>query len=103
MSNAEIFKKITDRLNNIDDQFADAFAEEFEARVKRRTPVRTGRLQAGWETEVTEDEINISNDVEYAGFVEDGTENMSGAHMLKVTISEVPAISKQAQKNIRKK
>ncbi len=101
MGNASVFQKITDRLVKVDDDFAQGFADEFEDRVKRRTPVRTGRLQSGWEADVSEDEIVISNDVEYAGYVEDGTEHMSGAHMLKVTMSEIPEIARIAQNRIK--
>jgi hypothetical protein len=101
MSNAQVFKRITERLRKTDDQFAEAFADEFEKRVKNRTPVDTGTLQRGWETTVSPDEITIRNDVEYAGYVEDGTEHMDGAHMLKVTMSEIPEISKIAQRKIK--
>lgn len=89
-----ILKQIDKRVN----LFIKLFAEEFEKRVKQRTPVRTGKLRNGWEIEITKDKINIKNDVEYAQFVEDGTENMRGAHMLKTTFSERNAIAKQAAK-----
>ena len=102
MSNAEVFARITQRLVEVEDDFAEEFAEEFKRRVKARTPVDTGRLKAGWETKVTDDEITISNDVEYAGFVEDGTEHMSGAHMLKTTQSEFHEIARIAMTKVGK-
>lgn len=94
MSNRSVFAKITDRLKNTDDVFADEFAKEFVSRVKVRTPVDTGRLQSGWDAHVTKDAITIENLTPYAGFVEDGTDRMSGAHMLKTTMSEVDEIAK---------
>ena len=102
MTNAAVFKKITDRLVKVDDDFAQEFADEFEKRVARRTPVDSGLLRASWETQVSSDAISISNDVDYAGYVEDGTEHMSGAHMLKTTMSEIPEIAKQTLNRITK-
>ena len=102
MTNAAVFQRITERLLKVEDEFAQEFADEFERRVKTRTPVDTGRLRSGWETNVTADEITISNDVEYAGFVEDGTEHMSGAHMLKTTQSEFHEIARLASNRIKK-
>lgn len=103
MSNAAIFDSINKKLKNLDDEFTKEFSKEFVQRVKRRTPVITGRLQAGWETKITPNEILIKNEVEYAGYVEDGTEHMSGAHMLKITKSEIPEISRLAQRKIVKR
>lgn len=57
-------------------------------RVRRRTPVDTGRAQAGWE--VSED--IISNDVEYIGHLENGTSKMRPFAMVKTTLEEVPSI-----------
>lgn len=83
--------------------FEKEFADEFEKRVKQRTPVRTGRLKAGWETKLSKNKITIQNDVEYAQFVEDGTENMRGAHMLKTTFAERKDITKLAIKRATQK
>lgn len=102
MSNASVFQQITKRLVKIDDEFAQEFADEFEKRVARRTPVDTGLLQRSWDTRVSPTEITIGNDVEYAGYVEDGTEHMSGAHMLKTTMSEVPEIAKLVLNRMKK-
>lgn len=94
MSNAAVFKQITERLTNLSDEFAQEFADEFEERVKMRTPVDTGRLRNGWIVVVTDDDISVENHVPYAGYVEQGTEHMSGAHMLAITMTEVPEIAK---------
>jgi len=102
MSNAQIFQQITKRLKKVDDDFADEFAKEFEDRVAQRTPVDTGHLRASWDTRVSSSQITISNDAEYAGYVEEGTEYMEGAHMLKTTMSEIPEIAKVALNRIKK-
>ena len=102
MTNAAIFKRIAARLVKIDDDYADEFAQEFEDRVAQRTPVDTGHLRDSWETHVSASEITISNDAEYAGFVEDGTEHMEGAHMVKTTMSEVPEIARIVLNRITK-
>ncbi len=102
MTNASVFKRITNRIKDIDDDYADEFAQEFEDRVAQRTPVDTGLLRNSWETHVSASEITISNDVEYAGFVEDGTEHMEGAHMIKTTIMEIPEISRVVLNRIAK-
>lgn len=95
MSNASIFERITERLTQTDDVFAEEFAEEFVRKVKARTPVRTGRLQGAWDWDVSSNEITIENLTDYAGYVEDGTERMAGAHMLKTTLSEVGEIARR--------
>lgn len=97
MSNKTVFESIRKDLPDVDD-FIQEFADEFLDRVARRTPVRTGRLKAGWDVEVSTDEITVENNVPYAGFVEDGTEFMSGAHMLKTTVSEIDEIAKDIVK-----
>jgi len=102
MSNSAIFQKITDRLVKVDDEFAQEFADEFEKRVARRTPVDTGLLRSNWDTTVSSTSIDIENLTEYAGYVEDGTEHMSGAHMVKTTMSEVPEIAKLALDRVSK-
>jgi len=93
MSNAEIFKRVTKRLTDLDDEFAEDFAAAFVAKVRDRTPVDTGRLKAGWETKVRPSEILIRNEVPYAGWVEDGNDYTEGAHMLKTTMSEIDLIA----------
>jgi len=47
-----------------------------------RTPVLTGRLRAGWKAEPDGLDGRVSNDVEYARFVEYGTRRTRPAAML---------------------
>ena len=101
MSNAQVFQKITDRLQKVDDEFASEFGAIFEERVKRRTPVDTGRLRNGWQAYYSDTDITIENNVPYAGYVEQGTEHFSGAHMLAITMTEIPEIAKIALRNIK--
>ena len=84
------------RLTDFEHKFADIFVE----RVKIRTPVDTGRLQAGWRSEVKPGEIDILNPVPYCDYVEDGTPKMAGVHMLKVTASEADQIAVEAIKKV---
>ena len=62
-------------------------------RILERTPVRTGRLKAGWSLELLESsglvEAKIVNDVEYAVFVENGTPKMAPRHMVALTMLEL--------------
>ncbi len=59
-----------------------AFGDEFVARVKEKTPVDTGRLQASWELEVNDTTINVTNTAAnergepYSTYVEFGTEHL---------------------------
>lgn len=56
------------------------------------TPVRTGRLRAGWELdEATHfgDDVILRNDVEYAMWVNDGTSKMAPRMMLERAIATV--------------
>lgn len=97
-SNDRVFDKI---LLDVD-QFQHNFAEEFEKRLKQRTPVNSGKLRDGWERIVTADAILVQNKVKYATYVENGTEHMAGAHMLKTTKSESSQIAKKAANKAKK-
>jgi hypothetical protein len=98
-------------LNNIQksidkiDAYKDEFGKEFLARVKEKTPVDTGRLQAAWELKVNKDTITVKNPAlndegePYAIYVEFGTDKMRGVFMLQRTIAESGDISKVAKMN----
>jgi len=101
--NQKVFEELRREIKATNKYFASEFADEFLERVKRKTPVRTGRLQAGWAADVEEEEISIYNDVEYAEYVEDGTERMSGAHMLKATAAETDEIAESARKRANRR
>jgi hypothetical protein len=62
------------------------FIDEFVKRVQQKTPVLTGRLRDGWEGDVNQ--MSVSNNVEYAEFVEFGTERTPPVAMLRTTIEE---------------
>ena len=91
MSNAQI-DAVTDSVVKSMERFAAEFEMEFLARVKEKTPVRTGKLQAGWEASATPSEITVWNDVEYAEYVENGTPFQAPQGMLSRTLEEVDTI-----------
>ena len=54
------------------------------------TPVRTGRLRAGWNiAHLDGDSAMITNDVPYAGFVDAGTPHMYPRDMTGHTLREL--------------
>jgi hypothetical protein len=61
-------------------------------RVKPRTPVRTGALQADWQYAVEDTTLTVGNTMDYASFVELGTVKMRPVGMLQTTLLEVPQI-----------
>ena len=55
--------------------------------IKSFTPVRTGRLQAGWQLgDLGGDKATIINDVPYAPYVNDGTPRMAPRDMTGQTL-----------------
>lgn len=92
MSNDDVFKNIEDGLS----RFLPTFVEEFMPRVKRRTPVRSGTLQQGWEATVTETAAQIVNEVPYAAPVEYGTTHTAPRGMLRSTVEESEQIAQIA-------
>lgn len=63
-------------------------AQQIARLAASRTPVRTGRLRAGWKTEKTaEASVQVSNDVSYAVFVEYGTRRQPPVAMLGEAIA----------------
>jgi HK97 gp10 family phage protein len=61
--------------NIVERELTDA-ASDIEKNAKAITPVDTGRLRASITADVKGLEANIGTDVEYAGFVHDGTYKM---------------------------
>lgn len=74
------------------DEFMQAFAAEFLERVQQKTPVLTGRLRDGWVADVNGTELIVSNDVEYAEYIENGTPHIAPFGMLKQTVAEAEDI-----------
>lgn len=66
--------------------------QQVVARVKPRTPVDTGALQADWQYVVEGSTLTVGNTMDYASFVELGTVRMRPVGMLQTTLLEVPAI-----------
>jgi hypothetical protein len=58
-----------------------AMLERLVDDVRSATPVKTGKLRDGWRADVTDDDAEVSNDVDYAEHVDEGTKHMSGRHM----------------------
>lgn len=88
----DVFEKIQKQLDGMEQHFAN----EFLARVQRRTPVISGTLRDGWKAEVQPGLITIRNEVPYAGFVEYGTSKMAPRAMLRTTIEEAEQIAAEA-------
>jgi len=84
-------------------KYARQLTQVLMQRVIDRTPVDTGRAQAGWNEgvglEVDEGEatqISVTNDVEYINFLEFGTSRMQATAMVRSgmsqTLSDVSSI-----------
>lgn len=67
---------------------------EILARTKMRTPVQSGRLRDSWSMSVIDVRTVFSSNVDYAGFVEYGTINMSPVRMLTRSVDEADDILK---------
>lgn len=77
------------------EQLAPKIAEKIIYRVKRRTPVRSGRLRDGWNSSITPSKIIIYNDVDYAPYIEYGTPTIEPVGMLRTTLEEIGLIVKE--------
>jgi hypothetical protein len=86
---AEVIAKNIEHLKD----FPEEFAKEFVVRVKEKTPVRTGNLQRGWDYEVQPNDVYIFNPVDYASYVEYGTDRFEGRYMLERTLLEIDDIT----------
>lgn len=66
-------------------------SKEILDRVKRRTPVKSGRARDGWElVETSETSTEINNSVPYIGTLEEGNSTQAPNGMVRVTLEEVP-------------
>jgi len=83
------------------ERFKVEFTNEFVARVKQKTPVDTGKLQNGWEGSIKHDAIEVTNSVEYASYVEFGTEKERPVGMLRTTELEAQQITDEAMKKVK--
>lgn len=71
--------------------------EPVKAMVQATTPVRSGRLRAGWETNRVD---TVYNEVPYSDFVEAGTKRMRGRFMLRDSLE---AIAQRAEENVSRR
>lgn len=82
-------------------------AKEVIAEVKRRTPVRSGRLRNGWKKESSNKNnkltIEILNRVPNAIYVEKGTRYQVPTNMLSITIARARQRLKRRLKNLSRK
>lgn len=70
------------------DKLIDYVSHELCNRIAIRTPVATGRAQAGWHVEGHA----IVNEVDYVQFLEYGHSNQAPNGMVRVSLEEAPEI-----------
>ena len=78
------------------EKFMSEFGIEFYSRLRRRTPVDTGRLKNSWGMQVKETGVEIWNETPYAAYVEFGTPKMAPRAMLRTTTEEAEEIAEIA-------
>lgn len=82
------FKKFAEEIPVVAKNFADDKAEQFLNLVKPRTPVDTGNLRNRWKcisfVSTGDLMLLISNDAEYASFVEYGHRQHPGQYVSKI-------------------
>ncbi len=78
-------------------EFVRELTRRLMQRVIERTPVDTGRAQAGWNEGIGQEEddgestqISVTNDVEYINFLEFGTSKMQATAMVRSSLSQSP-------------
>lgn len=69
-------------------------AKEVVARVRQRTPIRTGFLWRSWEYQMHNYSVSFKNAAPYADFVENGTPFQAPQRMLQRTLLEVDEIGR---------
>jgi hypothetical protein len=77
-------------------KFKSQWGVEFMERVKARTPVDSGHLQASWGFTMLATDIEIYNVADYASYVEYGTPHMAPRGMMRTTMLEADQISEVA-------
>ena len=74
-----------------DAQWAE-YSKKMISVLRSVTPVKTGRLRAGWElTELFPHEATITNSVPYAEYVNDGTPRMGPRNMTGKALRQITA------------
>lgn len=89
------FNEFQNKIQKLSEEFRDEVINEITEetnkeilkQIQENTPVVTGNLRAGWETEIKETSngyhISVSNDVEYAPYVEYGHRTRGGKSFVK--------------------
>jgi|DEB0MinimDraft_6_1074348.scaffolds.fasta_scaffold00416_13 hypothetical protein len=89
------------RIDQIMNQVQDQFVEEGSRTVRSKTPVRTGKLQNGWNTKSAPfgRQASIDNNVQYANYVENGSPTV---RPYKMAAQTVQTLRSQADSIVRK-
>lgn len=72
--------------------FTNDIAKQVYKGARKRTPVRSGRAQRGWQIDYTNKlgvPAIVSNDVPYITYLEHGTVHMAPVHMVRATLIEI--------------
>ena len=92
---ADIDIKVTDNTGRVREELKKRKAAALEAigitaegYAKKETPVDTGRLRNSMSHTVVGDDVYIGTNVEYGPYIEMGTVNYTGKHMIKRAASE---------------
>lgn len=83
--------------------FLNAFNDEFVKRVEVRTPVRSGALRDGYQSDVTIDQIQLGNSQDYLQYIEEGTSTIAPVGMIRTTMEEADAIADRVKDKLYKK
>lgn len=70
---AEEFKAFRGQPENVTRTFLSLSEEELTGKIKKETPVDTGKLRGSWTPKLSRDKLEVKNTRNYAVFVEKGT------------------------------
>ena len=73
----------------------EGYAEDFLQEVKKLTPVKTGRLKAGWKR----DKNIVSNDVPYLQYVDQGTRYIKPRRLIEAAFQRIINNDEDRRKN----
>jgi HK97 gp10 family phage protein len=72
--------KVKNKVSSSYKQLITALATDLTRELQQKTPVRSGRAQAGWNKQVGDKDFVIENKVPYSGYLETGTNKMRPAN-----------------------
>lgn len=85
--------KITSLLEKVDlEKALTDSLEEVIVRIKRRTPIQTGKLRDGFSLEKQESNLNIINTQDYVDVVEQGNSSQAPQGMIRISLLELQSI-----------